>query len=275
MSELLVKAHLPDKNGNILRITPESAGWKYVGLCVYRFKSGDIFKSREENRETCLVVVSGRVDIIVGEHEFMNVGDRNSPFENKKPFAVYASANLTYIIVAHSNAEVAVCSAPGSGKFAPRLISPKDIGFEERGHGANRRLVNNILPEESPAESLLVVEVITPNGNWSSYPPHKHDTGNDPEETRLEETYFYHISPEQGFAFQRVYTDDHELDETITVHDNDVVIVPKGYHPVGAPYGYDVYYLNVMAGPIRKWLFQNDPNHDWILRREVQHERNY
>ena len=273
MSELLIKSHLPDESGNIHCITPESAGWKHVGFCVYRLKPGGIFKYREENRETCLVVVSGKVDIIVGEREFMDVGDRNSPFENKKPSAVYASANQEYVIAARSNAEVAVCTAPGYGKFPPRLISPVDIRLEERGNGANRRLVNNILPEESPAESLLVVEVITPNGNWSSYPPHKHDTENEPEETRLEETYFYHISPKQGFAFQRVYTDDHELDETITVHDNDVVMVPKGYHPVGAPYGYDVYYLNVMAGHVRKWRFQNDPEHDWILHREAQRER--
>ena len=269
MSELLVKSHQPDESGNIHCVTPESAGWKYVGFSVYRFSPGDFVKSREEDRETCLVVVSGSVDIIVGEHEFMNIGDRHSPFENKKPFAVYASANQAYIIVANSIAEVAVCSAPGSGKFAPRLIRPEDIGFEERGLGANRRFIHNILPEESLAESLLVVEVITPNGNWSGYPPHKHDTENEPEETRLEETYFYHISPEQGFAFQRVYTNDHELDETITVHDNDLVLVPKGYHPVGAPYGYDVYYLNVMAGPVRKWRFQNDPAHEWVIHRAV------
>ena len=269
MPELLVKAHPPDINGNILSITPEFAGWKYVGFYVHRFEAGDIFTFREKNREACLVVVSGRVDIRVGEHEFVNLGDRNSPFENKKPFAVYASANQENMIVARSRAEVAICSAPGRGKYSPRMISPGDIEYEERGHGTNRRLVYNILPEESPAESLLVVEVITPNGNWSSYPPHKHDTENDPDETRLEETYFYHISPAQGFAFQRVYTVDHELDETITVHDTDVVMVPRGYHPVGAPYGYDVYYLNVMAGPERKWRFQNDPAHEWVIRREV------
>ena len=102
MSELLVRAHPPDADGNILSITPESAGWNYVGFFVHRLKPGDIFKFKEENRETCLVVISGRVDIRVGEHEFENLGDRLSPFENKKPFAVYASANREYIIVALS-----------------------------------------------------------------------------------------------------------------------------------------------------------------------------
>ncbi|MCZ6861860.1 MAG: 5-deoxy-glucuronate isomerase, partial [Alphaproteobacteria bacterium] len=115
------------------------------------------------------------------------------------------------------------------------------------------------------AESLLVVEVITPQGNWSSYPPHKHDTDALPEESLLEETYYHRLNPAQGFAFQRVYTDDRSLDETICVQDGDLVMVPRGYHPVGAPYGYELYYLNVMAGPTRKWVFQNDPQHEWMI----------
>lgn len=110
------------------------------------------------------------------------------------------------------------------------------------------------------------MEVITPAGHWSSYPPHKHDTSAAPEETCLEETYFHKLSPSQGFAFQRVYTDDRSLDETITVEHNDVVMVPRGYHPVGAPHGYELYYLNVMAGPERRWIFRNDPAHEWMLK---------
>ena len=108
-------------------------------------------------------------------------------------------------------------------------------------------------------------EVITPDGNWSSYPPHKHDQDAVPEETRLEETYYHRINPPQGFAFQRVYTDDRSLDETMAVEDRNVVMVPEGYHPVGAPHGYDLYYLNVMAGPKRTWIFNNDPDHEWII----------
>jgi 5-deoxy-glucuronate isomerase len=107
------------------------------------------------------------------------------------------------------------------------------------------------------AQSLLVCEVFTPGGNWSSYPPHKHDRDAAPAETRLEETYYHRINPPQGFAFQRVYTDDRSLDETMAVEDRNVVMVPEGYHPVGAPHGYDLYYLNVMAGPERTWIFHN------------------
>ena len=106
----------------------------------------------------------------------------------------------------------------------------------------------------------------TPAGHSSSYPPHKHDTDNPPHESSLEETYYHRLHPAQGFAFQRVYTDDRSLDETMTVEDHDVVMVPRGYHPVCAPYGYELYYLNVMAGPSREWVFKNDPQHEWMLK---------
>jgi 5-deoxy-glucuronate isomerase len=134
-----------------------------------------------------------------------------------------------------------------------------------RGKGSNTRYVTNILPEWEPAESLLVVEVITPGGNSSSYPPHKHDEDNLPHESRLEEIYYHRIKPKQGFAFQRIYTDDRSLDETITVEDGDVTLVPKGYHPCAALHGYDLYYLNVMAGPKRTWKFHNQKQHEWLL----------
>ena len=137
---------------------------------------------------------------------------------------------------------------------------------ETRGKGTNTRYVRNILPDSSPhAESLLVVEVITPGGHWSSYPPHKHDRDALPAESLLEETYYHRLSPAQGYAVQRVYTDDRSLDETILVQDRDVVLVPRGYHPVGAAHGYDLWYLNVMAGPKRQWRFHNDPAHEWLI----------
>ena len=113
---------------------------------------------------------------------------------------------------------------------------------------------------------MLVVEVITPGGHWSSYPPHKHDRDALPDESYLEETYYHRLKPAQGFAFQRIYTEDGSLDEALTVKDGDVVLVPRGYHPVGAPHGYDLYYLNVMAGPKRIWRFYNDPQHEWLMK---------
>ena len=148
------------------------------------------------------------------------------------------------------------------------MISPSSISKETRGEGTNTRYVRNILPESEVAESLLIAEVITPGGNWSSYPPHKHDRLAPPEESSLEEIYYHRLNPSQGFAFQRVYTDDRSLDETVCVEDGDVVLVPRGYHPVGAPHGYDLYYLNIMAGPKRTWIFNNDPAHAWIAKKK-------
>jgi 5-deoxy-glucuronate isomerase len=112
-----------------------------------------------------------------------------------------------------------------------------------------------------PAESLLVTEVLTPGGNWSSWPPRKHDTNDLPRESYLEETYYHRTARPEGFAVQTIYTDDRSLDEAFQVHDGDLVLVPRGYHSVAAGPGYDLYYLNVMAGPQRRWVATTDANH--------------
>ncbi|MEO3433904.1 5-deoxy-glucuronate isomerase [Inquilinus sp. CAU 1745] len=272
MTDLLVKPTAPDADGSVLKVTPESAGWDYVGFEVLKPEAGGRIERAMPGREVCIVPVTGTIDVTVddgssgGDRLFGKVGGRTSPFDGK-PQAVYVPAGAAFAIEAVTAAEIAICSAPGKGGHAARLIGPDDVGFEERGTGTNRRLIHNILPETAPAESLLVVEVVTPGGNWSSYPPHKHDRDAPPEETKLEETYYHRLSPPQGFAFQRVYTDDRSLDETMAVGDGDCVLVPRGYHPVGAPHGYDLYYLNVMAGPRRQWKFWNDPDHRWLLER--------
>ena len=135
-----------------------------------------------------------------------------------------------------------------------------------RGQGTNTRYVCDILPATEPAEHLLVVEVRTPSAHSSSYPPHKHDTDDAPNETSLEETYYHRVDPPQGFVFQRVYTDDRSIDQSMAVENRDTVLVPRGYHPVVVPHGYRSYYLNVMAGPKRAWHFKNDPAHEWMLK---------
>ena len=232
-----------------------------------RLQAGERHGGDFADRETCLVLVAGTADISAGDQIFNDVGGRFSPFEDKAPGAVYVPAGLTYEVIAKTAVELAVCTAPGSGAGEARVIDASRMSRETRGIDTNTRYVRNILPETEPAEGLLVVEVITPGGPWSSYPPHKHDTATEAEETILEETYYHRLQPSQGFAIQRVYTDDRSLDETISVEDGDVVMVPRGYHPVGAPHGYQLYYLNVMAGPRRKWIFRNDPAHDWIVRK--------
>lgn len=265
---LLVKPHPPAEDGTVLEVTPESAGWSHVGFKVVKLSTGQSFTGGETGRETCLVILKGRADVTVeGTRKFMGIGDRSSVFEDVAPAAVYAPVGATYRVSARDAVELAICSAPASSRREPRLIDRERMPREVRGQGTNTRFVRNILPETEPADSLLIVEVLTPGGNWSSYPPHKHDTAVEGEETVLEETYYHRISPPRGFAFQRVYTEDRGIDETLAVEDGDVVLVPRGYHPVGAAHGYDLYYLNVMAGPVRRWLFRNDPAHEWIIRR--------
>lgn len=264
-SPLLVRPHAPDANGRVLRVTPESAGWDHVGFEVVRLADGRAYYGGEVARETCIVLVTGIADILVDGNVLGRVGGRTHVFDDRAPGAIYAPAGARFTVIAVGDAEVALCTAPGFPKRPPRVISEKEMPRETRGQGGNTRYVRNILPEGMPADGLIVVEVVTPAGHWSSYPPHKHDTTDGGLEAALEETYYHRISPSQGFAVQRVYTDDRSLDETICVTDGDVVMVPRGYHPVGAAHGYDLYYLNVMAGPERRWVFRNDPAHDWII----------
>ena len=160
---------------------------------------------------------------------------------------------------------VAVAAAPGGPLQRTAVIDAGEVLVEERGDGNTRRRVHHLLPPSAEAGRLIAFEVVTPGGNWSSYPPHKHDTEDPPRESRLEELYYYRFARPQGFAFARVYTKDGRFDESMTPGDGDLVLVPEGYHPVGVPAGYDCWYLNVMAGPTRDWRFTLDPDHAWLM----------
>jgi 5-deoxy-glucuronate isomerase len=266
LSKLIVTPERhPDKDGRLLSITPESAGWTYVGFEVVRLNEGQTLRRVTGEREVCLVLLSGKANVTTKHEAWHGIGQRMSVFEKTPPYSVYVPNEDQYDVYALTGVELAICSAPGQGNHAARLIAPDQVGKEIRGYGNIERQIHNILPEQEPADSLLVVEVFTPNGHWSSYPPHKHDRDALPDESLLEETYYFRVQPEQGFALQRVYTDDRSLDETLVVRDGEAVLVPYGYHPVSAPPGYDVYYLNVMAGPVRTWKFHNDPDHEWIM----------
>jgi 5-deoxy-glucuronate isomerase len=263
MSKLLVK---PAHDKEVHNITPASAGWEHVGFALYDLQAGEDISVQQPGRELCLVVLSGTASVCAGEKIWNAIGGRSSVFEDKAPGAIYLPAGERATITADTAVELAVCSAPGRGASgAARIIEAGKMGQEVRGKETNTRYVRNILPETEPADGLLVVEVITPSGNWSSYPPHKHDRDALPEESKLEETYYHRLNPASGYVHQRVYTDNRSIDETLSAEDRDVVLVPEGYHPVGVPHGYTSYYLNVMAGPIREWHFHNDPAHEWIV----------
>lgn len=263
MSRLLVK---PDRAASKrIDVTPASAGWRHVGFQLHQIPQGGRVEADTNDREVCLVLIAGKAGITAGALKTGVVGERMSPFGGK-PWSVYVPGASHWTATAETDLTLAVCSAPDPvGGLPARLIPADGLHQETRGRGANVRHVTNILPEWEPAQSLLVVEVVTPCGNASSYPPHKHDADNLPHESALEETYYHRLNPPQGFAFQRVYTDDRSLDETMAVEDGDVTLVPRGYHPCATIHGYDLYYLNVMAGPRRTWKFHNAPEHAWLL----------
>jgi 5-deoxy-glucuronate isomerase len=253
------------RSGLVHKVTPASAGWTYVGFELHRLLPGQNVTGGLRDREACLVVISGTGKFSADGHELGEFGKRESPFDGPG-HSVYVPAGMSWSVMAATDLELAVCTAPGKQHSQHlRVIMPDDVETLTRGKGTNTRYPRNILPETAPADSLLVVEVITPGGHTSSYPPHKHDEDNLPHESLLEETYYHRFQKPQGYAFQRVYTDDRSLDETMLIEDGDCVLVPKGYHPVAAVAGYDLYYLNVMAGPKRTWKFHNAPEHEWML----------
>ncbi len=256
--------------GKLHDITPENAGWQYVGFTLYTLAPGDRISDATGPREALLVIVEGKAEIAVGGRSMGVLGERLRVFDRTKPWSVYAPNGVDWTCTATTACTLAVCTAPGSGGHPARVIGPDDVARVTRGVGSNTRHIHTLAMEDSDvADSLLVTEVFTPAGHWSSYPPHRHDEDDFPRITYLEETYYHRLDPAQGFGFQRVWTEDGALDETMAVHDGDVVLVPKGYHPCGAPHGYEMYYLNVMAGPLRKWRFQNHPDHTWIAQRDA------
>jgi 5-deoxy-glucuronate isomerase len=261
--------HPTGTRGKVHDITPASAGWRFVGFGLYRLAPGETVAEATGDTEVILVLVEGKARIGCGGTDFGELGDRMAVFERTPPHCVYVPAASDWSATATTACTLAVCTAPGKPGRAAGVIGPDGIALTTRGKGANTRYIHPIAMEERDvADSLLVTEVFTPQGNWSSYPQHRHDEDDFPRMTYLEETYYHRLDPAQGFGFQRVFTDDGALDASMAVHDHDVVLVPRGHHPCGAPYGYDMYYLNVMAGPLRKWRFENHPEHDWIARRD-------
>jgi 5-deoxy-glucuronate isomerase len=262
--------HPKGERGKVHDITPVSAGWKYVGFGLYRLVAGETVAEPTGDTEVVLVLVEGRARIGAGERDFGELGERMDVFEATPPHCVYVPNGSDWSATATTPCTLAVCTAPGRGGHDAQVIGPEGIGRVTRGKGANTRHIHPIAMEERDvADALLVTEVFTPQGNWSSYPPHRHDEDDYPRMTYLEESYYHRLNPAEGFGLQRVFTEDGGLDETMAVENHDVVLVPKGHHPCGAPYGYDMYYLNVMAGPLRKWRFQNHPDHDWIFQRDA------
>jgi 5-deoxy-glucuronate isomerase len=246
-------------------ISPASAGWDYVGFGEHRLGAGARVHVEADGRERAVVVLEGAAGVRAGDHAWSSLGSRESVFDGPAPPVVLLEPGLELEVEAETASTIIVADAPAAAARRTQLFEPQDIHVETRGEGITERTIHHLLPPTVEAGRLILFEVFTPGGNWSSYPPHKHDTEDPPREAYLEELYYYRFRRPEGWGFARVYTPDRSLDASFAPCDRDVLLIPRGYHPFGAPAGYDAYYLNVMAGPNRAWHFTVDPDHAWLM----------
>ena len=258
MTELLLR------HGDWDVVDPPSASWRYLSFRVDRLRGEDHVSRQTGGEEIALVPLGGKC-IVQSDGVTWELGARTSVFDGM-PWALYLPRDSHYMLSAVGDVEVAVCGARADRQLEPRLVAPEDVEIEVRGSGNATRQINHIIKPEFPAQRLLVVEVFTPSGNWSSYPPHKHDEDHPPGEVVLEEVYYYRMQTEPlgAFALQRLYSPEHGTDITETVRDGDLMLVPHGYHTTAAAHGYDLYYLNGLAGDRRSMAAADDPSLAWI-----------
>jgi 5-deoxy-glucuronate isomerase len=252
----------PGRTANAVEISRRRAGWKYVRFAVRHVSPGKPWTDRTGTDECCLVLLAGSCQIEYATAgrgtDVALLGPRESVFTSY-PHALYLPAGAKFRVVADRETELADGRAPARKRLAPRAIRPEDCGFEIRGGGNATRQIIDIMPPAFPADRLLVCEVLTPSGNWSSYPPHKHDADRPPAEVRLEEVYYYRFAHPDAYGFQRLYS--RRDDQTLTVRHGDVVLIRKGYHPFVTAHGYNAYYLNVLAGTRRSMAASDDPRY--------------
>jgi 5-deoxy-glucuronate isomerase len=241
------------RTGTAIEITRKRAGWRYVQFAIRQIASGKRWTSDTGRDECCLVLLRGccRVN---GEL----LGPRRDVFSDY-PHAIYLPPHTRVEVVADDTTELADGRAPARRAFPARVIRPEDCGFEIRGGGNATRQIVDIMAPAFPADRLLVCEVFTPAGNWSSYPPHKHDVDRPPGEVKLEEIYYYRFGDRDAYGVQRLY--DKRREQTLTVRHGDVALIRSGYHPFVTAYGYNAYYLNVLAGTRRSMAASDDPRY--------------
>jgi 5-deoxy-glucuronate isomerase len=243
----------------LISITPRRAGWRYISFSVRQLEPGRDWRGSTTTEELCLVLLEGRCDIdwVDGRAE---LGPRASVFGGY-PHALYLPRGSRFTVRARERTTIADCRAPARTTHPARVIRPEQCGFEIRGGGNATRQIVDIMPPPFPADRLMICEVFTPSGNWSSYPPHKHDADRPPGEVDLEEIYYYRFADPDAYGIQRLYGPGDRNDQAVTVRHGDVVLVRDGYHPFVAAHGYDAYYLNVLAGTRRSMAASDDPRY--------------
>ena len=260
----------------VVEVTPEAAGWTYISFQVRRLAPAQTWTFQTGAHELGLVPLSGSVAVTSDRGTWTGVGGRPNVFSGL-PHALYLPRQTRFQVTGETAAEFAVAWVPAEEDHPPRLVTPDEVAVEIRGGDNATRQINSLIPPGFPCHRLVMVEVYTPGGNWSSYPPHKHDIhraapDGGVQEADLEEIYYYKLDGPEGYAFQRVYTAPESplhaaglpIDAALLVRNNDVVLVPEGYHPVASPPGYTTYYLNVLAGSAQSLANSEDPTYAWV-----------
>lgn len=249
----------PDPAGAVI----ETFGFELLGFRNRRFQAGESFEEDTGGREVAVVPLGGTCSVRSSAGSFPGVGGRKDVFSGL-PHTLYLPLGTRYTLTATTACDIAFCYAKAEVSYPATLVRPEDVRVEIRGGANATRQINHMIQPGFAADRILICEVYTPSGNWSSYPPHKHDVHNPPAEVDLEEIYYYRIDRPEGYAVQKVYTPDGRIDETLTVRSGELVQVPEGYHPVVAAHGYNVYYLNALAGSARSMAASDDPAYAWV-----------
>ena len=264
--DLLLHSTPPDGDvSTLIAVDPEQAGWEFCSLTVIRLAAEATWEGATGVDEVALVPLSGGCTVTSGGKTW-EIGGRASVFEGPTS-SLYLPTGTDYTVTASGEGplELAVTGSRAEQRFPVKKIEADAVAIEIRGAGNAAREIRHIVAPAFPAQRLLVVEVVTPSGNWSSYPPHKHDVQRLPTEADLEEIYYYRLDKPEGFALQRLYTGDGRIDEAWTIRDGDLLLVPEGYHAFAVAHGYTGYYLNILAGadPVRTMQPVDDPAHAW------------
>jgi 5-deoxy-glucuronate isomerase len=270
-SELYLAAGTSGRGSYEVEVTPESAGWGYSSLRIVAMAAGETYQFETSGDEVIVLPLSGSVVVETAGAELCSLAGRESVFAGPSDVA-YLAPKSTVKLFSEAGGRFALCGARTEEGTDSRYLATADVPVELRGAGQSSRQVRNFgTPDALPASKIIACEVITPAGNWSSYPAHKHDQAG-PEESELEEIYYFEITAgpdgQPGFGFMRTSSSPgHQIDLLEEVHDRDLVLVPYGWHgPCVAAPGFDMYYLNVMAGPgaERAWKISDHPNHAWV-----------
>ncbi len=257
------------KEGIYQEILAEDAGWEFLNFNARILKKGQVWKGFTGENEYGIILLSGDYSVKTDQGNWKTKNGRKHVFDGIA-HTLYLSRNTEFELTAESEIlDIALGWCETTEDHPAQFKEPTKSVIEIRGGDNATRQINSLIEPGFDCQRLVSVEVYTPSGNWSSFPAHKHDErilDNDGNliEARLEETYFYKTDKPQGYAIQQIYTGDRSLDEIAVARNNDVVMVPKGYHPVVAGHGYNIYYLNFLTGSDQSLANTNDPDHEWI-----------